>query len=122
MLFRTSCCAHAIVTHVVSIALHANLQVRIAVNFCYIIRRYACLTVQAINVLAYYLREDASIHELSHSHMSDRWLGLLDRHVKWHAMSIWQRLSFPAQIFFVLLSQGSFLPAAWACLQDSAVS
>lgn len=55
VLFSFGCCSNAEVSHVVSIASHTDLQVRVAMNLSDIFGRDACLAVQTINVLAHNL-------------------------------------------------------------------
>jgi hypothetical protein len=61
---------HSEVPQELSLALHANLNIGVPVEFSYIFRRNPTLAMETINVLTHYELKIPLIHHRNHCHMS----------------------------------------------------
>ena len=114
--------AHAEVSHVLSSALQAKLEVGVSVEVSEDVGVDTTLAVEAVNVLAHEALEDASVLQFNHGHVSPCGSGLLDCRVEGNAVGVRKSLARFLHVILVLILEGGLLPAAWAGLEHSAIS
>ena len=114
--------SNTVVSHVLTVALHADLQVSISVHISKLGWVDSTLSVEAVDVLADHSLEDSSVHEFNESHVSGRRLGLLDGNVEGDAVGVGERLVGSLHVVLELLLAGGFLPAARASLKNCAIA
>ena len=114
--------AHAEVSHVLSSALQAKLEIGVSVEVSEDVGVNATLAVEAVDVLAHNALENASVLKFNHGHVSPCGSGLLDCRVEGNAVGVRKSLARFLHVILVLILEGGLLPAAWAGLKHSAIS
>jgi len=93
--------SHSKITHILFLAAHACLKVRVAMELCQLRGLYSRFSVQPVDVLADYTLEEALVLQLDHGHVCRSWCCLENRLCE---VLLW---------FFVLCCL--LFPTSWAC-------
>ena len=122
VLFSFRRCAYAIVTHVLTIALHAEFEICVSVELCEHVSSNTAFTMETIDILTDDAFENVPILQLNQSHMRYRWPSLLDGHLERHAVGAGKLLASKLHVLLVFLSQSGLLPASWASREGRAIA